>query len=185
MVVRTVKNVPKHFLNCFKYSNPLGLSFFLFCEFQESEMGKWLPRAWNKSVRIQGATHEPIFPLLPCPVCVWTGLWRKIASGTSIFVPQVIKKGRKRNYHNLKKKEGFPGGSDGKESVRSAGDLGSIPGSGRFPGGGHGNPLQYSCLENPMDRGNSWATVHGVTKSQTQLSDFDQEIKSRNKHCPK
>ena len=47
-------------------------------------------------------------------------------------------------------------------------DVGSIPGSGRFPGGGHGNPLQYSCLENPMDRGALWATVHRVT-SQAQL----------------
>ena len=47
----------------------------------------------------------------------------------------------------------FPGGSDDKESVCKAGDLGSIPGSGRSPGEGNGNPLQYSCLENPMDRG--------------------------------
>ena len=46
-------------------------------------------------------------------------------------------------------------------------DMGSIPGSGRSPGGGHGNPLQYSCLENPMDRGALRATVHRVTKSQT------------------
>ena len=48
---------------------------------------------------------------------------------------------------------GFPGGSDGKESVYNAGDLGLIPGLGRSPGEGNGNPLQYSCLENPMDRG--------------------------------
>ena len=48
--------------------------------------------------------------------------------------------------------QGFPGGSEGKASACNAGDLGSIPGPGRFPGGGHGNPLQYSCLENPMDR---------------------------------
>ena len=48
-------------------------------------------------------------------------------------------------------------------------DTGSIPGSGRSPGGGHGNPLQYSCLENPMDRGAWWATVHNVLKSQTLL----------------
>ena len=67
---------------------------------------------------------------------------------------------------------GFPGGSDGKESARNAGDPGSIPGSGKSPGEGNGNPLQYSCLGNPMDRGTWWATVHGVTKSQTQLSDF-------------
>ena len=51
----------------------------------------------------------------------------------------------------------------------NAGDVGLIPGLGRFPGGGHGNPLQYACLENPMDRGAWRATVHGVAKSQTQL----------------
>ena len=50
-------------------------------------------------------------------------------------------------------------------------DMGSIPGLGNSPGGGNGNPLQYSCLENPMDRGAWWATVHGVAKSQTLLSD--------------
>ena len=55
----------------------------------------------------------------------------------------------------------FPGGSDDKETACDTGDLGSIPGLGRFPGGGHGNPLQYSCLANPMDRGAWWATVHG------------------------
>ena len=60
-----------------------------------------------------------------------------------------------------------PGGSDGEES----GDLGSIPGTGKSPGEGNCNPLQYPCLENPMDRGAWRATVHGVTKSQTQLSD--------------
>ena len=49
-------------------------------------------------------------------------------------------------------------------------DLGSIPGLGRYPGGGHGNPLQYSCRDNPMDRGPWWATVHRVTKSRTQLT---------------
>ena len=52
----------------------------------------------------------------------------------------------------------FPGGSDGKASVYNAGDLGSIPGSGRFPGEGNGNPLQYSCLENPMD-GGAWCRL--------------------------
>ena len=62
---------------------------------------------------------------------------------------------------------GFPGGSDGKASACNVGDLGSIPGSGRSPGEGNGNPLQYSCLENPMDRRAWWATVHGVAKSQT------------------
>ena len=60
---------------------------------------------------------------------------------------------------------GFPGGSDSKESTYSSRDLGSIPGSGRSPGGGHGNLLQYSCLENPMDRGTWWAIVQGGAES--------------------
>ena len=59
----------------------------------------------------------------------------------------------------------FPGGSDGKASSYNAGDLCSIPGLGRSPGKENGNPLQYSCLENPMDGGAWWATVHGVAKS--------------------
>ena len=58
----------------------------------------------------------------------------------------------------------FPHSSVGKESACNAGDLGSIPGLGRSPGEGSGNPRQYSCLENPMDRGAWWATVHGVTR---------------------
>ena len=65
---------------------------------------------------------------------------------------------------------GFPGGSDSKESTCNAGDPGSIPGLGRFPGEGNGNPLQYSCLENSMDRGAGRDPVHRVTKSQTQVS---------------
>ena len=64
---------------------------------------------------------------------------------------------------------GFPGESDGKESTCNAGNLVSVPELGSYPGGGHGNPLQYSCLENPMDRGAWWAIVHRVTKGQTQL----------------
>ena len=63
--------------------------------------------------------------------------------------------------------QGFAGGSDGKESAYSAGDLGLIPGSGRSPGEGGGNPLQSSCLYNPMDRGAWWATAYGVAQSRT------------------
>ena len=55
-------------------------------------------------------------------------------------------------------------------SARDSRDLGLIPGLGRCPGGGNGDPLQYSCLENPMDRGAWWAAVHGVAKNQTRLS---------------
>ena len=66
----------------------------------------------------------------------------------------------------------FPCGLDGKASAHNAGDPGSIPRSGRSPREGNGNPLQYSCLENSMDGGAWWATVHGITKSRTWLSDF-------------
>ena len=62
---------------------------------------------------------------------------------------------------------GFLSGSDSEESACNSGDLGLISRSGRFPGEGIGYPLQYSCLENPTDRGVSWATIHGVAKSQT------------------
>ena len=72
---------------------------------------------------------------------------------------------------NLGKGKNFPSSSDSKESSCNAGDLGSIHGWGRPLGEGHGNPLQYSCLGNPTDRGAWWATVYGVTKNRTQLSD--------------
>ena len=64
----------------------------------------------------------------------------------------------------------FPGGSDSKASAYKARDPGSNPGSGRSPGGGNGNPLQYSYLGNPMDRGANWAAVHEVIRSWTRLS---------------
>ena len=70
----------------------------------------------------------------------------------------------------LNSNKGFPGGSDGKEPACSAEDLGSIPGSGRSPGEGNGDPLQYSCLENPMEGGAWRARVHGVAKSQTRVN---------------
>ena len=69
------------------------------------------------------------------------------------------------------KQPGFPGDSVVKNLPANAGDVGSIPGLGRSPGEGNGNPIQYSCLETLMDRGAWWATVYGVAKSRTQLSD--------------
>ena len=68
------------------------------------------------------------------------------------------------NWGSINADEGFPGGSVVKNPPAKAGDLGLIPGLGRCPGEGNGNPFQYSCLENPMDRGAERATVHGVTK---------------------
>ena len=73
---------------------------------------------------------------------------------------------------NIYNGRGFPCGSDNKETICNVGDLGLIPGSGISPGKGNGNPLQYSCLRNPMDRGACQATVHGITESQTQLTYF-------------
>ena len=69
----------------------------------------------------------------------------------------------------MMKQRGFPQWLSSKESACNAGDTGSIPRSGRSPGGRNGNPLQYSCLGNPMDRGAWQATVHGVAKSQIRL----------------
>ena len=73
----------------------------------------------------------------------------------------------------------FPGGSDGKASAYNVGDLCSISGWGRSPGEGNGNPLLYSCLENPMDGGAWLATVHGVAKSRTQLNNFTHSLKTK------
>ena len=89
------------------------------------------------------------------------GIWGKIRQKTNIIV-EIISR--------IMVLLGFPGGWDGKEFACSAGDLGSILGSERFPGERNGNPLQYSCLENSMNRGAWWATVHGVTKSGAQLT---------------
>ena len=75
---------------------------------------------------------------------------------------------------------GFSGNSDGKDSAYNAGDRGSIPGSGRSPGEGSGNPLQCSCLENSKDRGAWQGTVYGVAKSWTRLSDkYTQKIEGQ------
>ena len=76
---------------------------------------------------------------------------------------------------------GFPGGSEVKASASNVGDPDSIPGSGRSLGEGNGNPLQYSCLENPMDRGAWWAIVHGVAKCWTRLSNFTHSIQKKKK----
>ena len=76
----------------------------------------------------------------------------------------------KNKYHILMHICGFPHSSVGKSSACNAGDSGLIPGSGRFPGAGNGNPLQYSCLENPMDRGAWQATAHRATRVRHDLA---------------
>ena len=99
-----------------------------------------------------------------------------IFSKEPLGIHEVRISNRSKEARNAKEEEkgsckGFPGGSVVKNPLASAGDVGSGPGSGRSPGGGNGNPRQYSCLGNPTDRGVRWATVHGVAKSRTQLSD--------------
>ena len=88
-----------------------------------------------------------------CVFCVFVYTHTHTHKHTHIYIYNIYK--------------GFPGGSDGKDSACNAGDQGLNPGSGRSPGEGNGDPLLYSCLENPMDRVIWWATVHGIAKSQT------------------
>ena len=104
----------------------------------------------------------------------------KISNKQPNFTPMGTRKRRtrktqsqqERNKEQIQIKQDFPGGSEDKVSVYNVGDPGSIPGLGRYPGEGNGNPLQYYCLENPMGRGAWQAAVHGITNSQTRLSNF-------------
>ena len=127
-------------------------------------MVKKLPAMWE--TRIQSLSWED--PLEKDPL-QYSGL----ENSTDCIVHGVTKSwARLIDFHfQIIKSVGFPGSSDSKESVCNAGDSGSIPGSGRSPGEGNGYPFQYSCLENSLDRGAWWATVLGVAKSWTQLSD--------------
>ena len=94
----------------------------------------------------------------------WVGFSHQVAKALELQL--------KLQSFQFKVEMGFPSGSDGKESACNAGDLGSIPGLGRSPREGNDNPLQYTCLENPMGRGAWQATVQGVTKNWTQLNDY-------------
>ena len=105
--------------------------------------------------------------------CILESLWSLALSSLFVYVGFIL---RQALFCVLNSSWGFPGGSDGKASACSAGDPGSIPGLGRSTGEGNGNPLQYSCLENSMDWGAWWATVHGVAKSQTWLSNFTHSL---------
>ena len=103
----------------------------------------------------------------PCSQGVPSKWEKQTISGTiyNCKLPQMLCKARKSE--SCKENNGLSCASDGKESACNAGDPGSIPELGTAPGERNGNPLQYSCLENPMDRGAGWATVQRVTKSQT------------------
>ena len=110
----------------------------------------------------------------------WSMFWRNNHSRTKMVVwsqldvlfpeficTQKIYRRIKKTFWRKSSRMGIPWWLRGKESACNTGDPGSIPGLGRSPGEVHGNPLQYSCLENPMDRGAWWATVHGVAESNT------------------
>ena len=90
--------------------------------------------------------------------------WKMVCNAVLIIV---FRRLEPLHFTDMQMRCSFPGGSNVEESACKVGDLGLTPGSGRSPGRGHGNPLQYSCLENPRDRGAWWATVHGVTKNWT------------------
>ena len=118
-----------------------------------------------------GMTGGSIFQVAPLQSLVLrNGSWFPWTLGESFWNWSTVL-GMDKELWALKLEMSFPGGSDGKESACFAEDPGSIPGWERSPGQGNGYPLQYSCLENSMDRGAWWATVHGVTKSLTWLSD--------------
>ena len=99
------------------------------------------------------------------------GRYSEVGSGNPLQYPHLkismVREVWQAIVHGIAKNADFPGGSDGKASVYNMGDPGLIPGPGRSPGEGNGSPLQCSCLENPMDGGAWWATVHGVAKSRT------------------
>ena len=133
----------------------------------------------NKQPLLLETPPVPVKLLLPGSPPLWTPLphlffpWNKCPESVD-GITNAYRPGR-----------GFPHSSVSKESACNAGDLGLIPGLGRSPGEGNGNPLQYSCLENPMGRRAWWATVHGVTKSRTQLSDLTSlhTLKSESVSC--
>ena len=131
----------------------------------------WMPWLSRRHLSGGGAQGKELLPMLmtSCRETKSPGIkrnqWHNAVVGSPLGErPRWI-------WGRVSAKDGFPGALDSKESAWNTGDPGLMPGSGRSPGEGNGYPLQYSCLENPMDRGAWWATVHGVAKSQTRLRD--------------
>ena len=130
-----------------------------------------LSKMWRKTFRVEGC-----FSFLPKSLLFSSPWLEKVVPKSISFLEHssafVFQKVRFCSNEDIQKliQFSFPCSSVSKESACSAEDLGSIPGSGRSPGEGNGNPLQYYCQENSMDRGDRQAMVHGVTKSWTRLS---------------
>ena len=133
-------------------------------------------------------TWYEIFTLLPLNlnIMIWKIVclqWRLYIIVSSLDFYYIMKH-IVRNYVYVPH-QGFPGCSEVKASAWNAGDTGSIPGWGRSPGEENGNPFQYCCLENPMEGRAWWATVHGVAKSRTRLSDFTHSLtQCHQEACP-
>ena len=113
------------------------------------------------------------YMLILCFVTLFNSfiICRKCCLGDSLGFSTVLSPANGSSFISIFHPGGLSGGSDSKEATCVAGDPSSIPGSRRSPGVGNGNPLQYTCLENPMDGEAWWATVHGVAKNQIRLSD--------------
>ena len=128
---------------------------------------------WNPGIFTSGC-KEPLMTIICKLFCVcwmwWFGSMAVLSGSVSSSIDWV--EGRRDNKWCLQSLGSFSGVSDGKESAHSTEDPGSTPGLGRYPREGHGNLLQCSCLENSMDRRPWRATVHGVSKSLTRLSNF-------------
>ena len=131
---------------------------------QEMECAIFLPLLWHRVSFLAGSIL-PYFSTLNSHSLTF------LASGTG-FMQDSFSMSVAGMVWGWLKHNDFPGGSDGKASVYDRGDPGPIPGLGRSLGEGNGNPLQYSCLENPMDGGAQWAAVHGVSRNQTRLGDL-------------
>ena len=131
-----------------------------------------LSKMWRKTFRVEGC-----FSFLPKSLLFSSPWLEKVVPKSISFLEHssafVFQKVRFCSNEDIQKliQFSFPCSSVSKESACSAGDSGLIPGLGRYPGEGNGTPLQYPCLESLMDRGAWWAAVHGVSKSQTRLSD--------------
>ena len=145
---------------------------------EKSSVGELIPRVWTAALLTAFPTasrrgwdahtsisHTGVFTFTATgPECMFRDsvLWG-IAFFSPVWLSLLV-------FWGAASLQGFPGGSDGKESVCNTGDLGSIPGLGRSSGGGHGNLLQYPCLKNSMERRAWWPTVQRVTKSWPQPS---------------
>ena len=156
----------RHLLSCvqlFATPWPIGCQAPLSIEFSRQEYWSGLPFP-----SLRGSSKRRDQTWVSCIASRFFTIW--------VIWAQNLKKKKKRVKYSIDHfvywLMSFPGGSDSKESACNAGDLSSIPRSGRCPGEGNSYPLQYSCLENPMDRRPWQATVHGITKSRTWLSDF-------------